>query len=72
MRLLVVAAAVAGVLLVPPPSAGAQTVQLPVGEAKGVRIVRERGAIVVVFTSRATRLWRRVAGKRVSVLCEAR
>ena len=35
-----------------------------------MRIVRERGAIVVVFTSRATRLWRRVAGKRVSVPCD--
>ena len=70
MRLFVVVGAVAGVLLLAPPPASAQTVQLPVGEAKGVRIVREHGAIVVVFTSRATRLWRRVAGKRVSVLCE--
>ena len=52
------------------PSAGAQTVQLPVGQADGVRIVRVHGAIVVVFTARAERLWRRVAGKRVSVFCE--
>ena len=45
--------------------------QLPVGEAHGVRIVRDhRGALVVVFTRSATRLWRRVAGKRVSVMCE--
>jgi hypothetical protein len=72
MRLFVTAAAVAGVLLVAASSASAQTVQLPVGEAKGVRIVRERGAIVVVFTPRADRLWRRVAGKRVSVFCEER
>jgi hypothetical protein len=43
--------------------------QLPVGEADGVRIVRERGAIVVVFTRSADRLWRRVAGRRVSVYC---
>jgi hypothetical protein len=42
---------------------------LPTGEADGVRIVRERGAIVVVFTDRAKGLWRRVAGKRVSVMC---
>jgi hypothetical protein len=42
---------------------------LPVGEADGVRIVRERGALVVVFTSRAEKLRRRVAGKLVSVLC---
>jgi hypothetical protein len=41
-----------------------------VGQANGVRIVREHGAIVVVFTQRAERLWRRVAGKRVSVFCE--
>jgi hypothetical protein len=62
--------ATVAVLLVVAPAAGAQTVQLPVGEAQGVRIVREHGAIVVVFTPRAARLWRRVAGKRVSVLCE--
>ena len=49
------------------PSAAAA--QLPVGEADGVRIVRERGAIVVVFTQRAERLWRRVAGRVVSVYC---
>jgi hypothetical protein len=34
-----------------------------------VRIVRERGAIVVVFAKRAERLWRRVAGRRVDVHC---
>jgi hypothetical protein len=43
--------------------------QLPVGEADGVRIVRERGAIVVVFSRSATRLWRQVAGRQVSVFC---
>jgi hypothetical protein len=53
------------------PAAGAQTVQMPVGEAEGVRIVRDqRGAIVVVFEPSAARLWRRVAGRRVSVMCE--
>jgi hypothetical protein len=51
------------------PSAGAAQAPLPVGEADGVRIVRERGAIVVVFTKRAEKLRRRVAGKPVSVLC---
>jgi hypothetical protein len=49
--------------------AGPAEAQLPVGEAEGVRIVRERGAIVVVFTQRAAPLYRRVAGKRLSVLC---
>ena len=43
---------------------------LPTGENDGVRIVRERGAIVVVFTKPADRLWRRVAGRRVSVMCD--
>lgn len=69
MRRWCVRALVTAMLLVVAPSAGAQTVQLPVGEANGVRIVRERGAIVVVFTPQAARLWRRVAGKRVSVMC---
>jgi hypothetical protein len=65
-------ATVTAVVLVAAPPAGAQTPQLPVGQADGVRIVREHGAIVVVFTQRADRLWRRVAGRRVSVLCEQR
>jgi hypothetical protein len=56
------------VALAAPSAATAQT-HLPVGEADGVRIVRERGALVVVFTQRAERLRRRVAGKLVSVLC---
>jgi hypothetical protein len=46
----------------------AQT-ELPVGEAKGVRVVRERGAVVVIFTARAERLYRRIAGKLVNVSC---
>jgi len=60
-------------LLVSAPAADALTVQLPVGAAHGVRIVRDwHGAIVVVFTQRAARLWRRVAGRTVSVMCEQR
>jgi hypothetical protein len=43
--------------------------QLPVGEADGVRVVRERGAFVVIFTPRAEKLRRRVAGRLVSVMC---
>jgi hypothetical protein len=66
----VVATVVAALLLaLAVPSAGAAQTPLPVGETKGVRIVRERGALVVVFTQRAERLRRRVAGKLVSVLC---
>jgi hypothetical protein len=51
------------------PSAGAAQAPLPVGEADGVRIVRERGALVVVFTQRAEKLRRKLAGKRVNVAC---
>jgi hypothetical protein len=41
----------------------------PLRPADGVRLVRERGALVVVFAKRAERLWRRVAGRRVDVHC---
>jgi hypothetical protein len=67
MRVVAAALLVAALLAVPA-TAGAQA-PLPVGEADGVRIVRQRGALVVVFTSSARKLWRRVAGRRVSVLC---
>ena len=64
------AAAVAALLLaLAAPQTAATATTLPVGEANGVRVVRERGAIVVVFTKRAARLYRRVAGKRVNVSC---
>jgi hypothetical protein len=62
-----VVAVVAGALVVP--AAASAPPQLPVGESDGVRIVRERGAIVVVFTKSANRLLRQVAGRRVSVYC---
>jgi hypothetical protein len=55
-------------LLLAVPSAPAAT-PLPVGESHGVRVQREHGAIVVVFTKRAARLYRRLAGKRVTVSC---
>jgi hypothetical protein len=57
----------AAVLLVVPVSAQAQ---LPVGEADGVRVVRnpERG-IVVIFTADAAKLYRKIAGKKVLVSC---
>ena len=64
----VAAALVVAALLAVPSTTGAQA-PLPVGEDDGVRIVRERGAIVVVFTPRAKKLWRRVAGRRVRVYC---
>jgi hypothetical protein len=66
LRALLVAV-VAGALVVP--GAASAQPRLPVGESDGVRIVRERGAIVVVFTKAAERLRRQVAGRRVSVYC---
>jgi hypothetical protein len=59
---------VASALLVAPATAGAQA-ELPLGEADGVRVVREQRAIVIVFTKRADRLYERIAGKRVVVEC---
>ena len=56
------------VLLVLAPSAPAAT-PLPVGESQGVRAYRVNGAIVVRFTERAARLYRRIAGKRVTITC---
>ncbi len=58
--------AVAAVVLAVPSSAMAQ---LPVGEAHGVRVVRERGVIVIVFTDRAAQRYRRIAGKNIDVDC---
>jgi hypothetical protein len=66
LRALLVAI-VAGALVVP--AAASAQPQLPVGESDGVRIVRERGAMAVVFTKSADRLRRQVAGRRVSVYC---
>jgi hypothetical protein len=43
----------AAVVLLVVPSSGMAQAALPVGEAHGVRIVREKGAIVVIFTKRA-------------------
>lgn len=60
--------AVALVLLVAPASGMAQT-KLPVGEAHGVRIVRDKGAIVFVFTPTAATLYRRIAGRLVRYSC---
>lgn len=61
-------AVVAG-LLIAAPIAQAAAPTLPTGEAHGVRIERQRGAITVVFSKRATPLYRRIAGKRVDVEC---
>ena len=60
--------ATALVLLAAPSGSGAQTT-LPVREAQGVRIVRDQGALVVVFTQKAAKLYRRIAGRIVEVEC---
>jgi hypothetical protein len=64
-----VAGIAAVVVLLVAPSTGMAQAALPVGEAHGVRIVREQGAIVVVFTERAARLYKRIAGRLVEVDC---
>lgn len=66
MVALTVAVAALSLWLLAAPPADAQ---LPVGRADGVRIVRPQGRIVVVFSDRAAKLYRQVAGRRVSVLC---
>lgn len=65
VALAVAVAALSLSLLAAPPA----DAQLPVGQAEGVRIVRPQGRIVVVFSERAAKLYRQVAGRRVSVLC---
>ena len=51
------------------PSAATAQGPEPLRPPDGVRIVRERGQLVVVFAKRAERLWRQVAGRRVDVHC---
>jgi hypothetical protein len=59
--------AIALALLVPA-SAAAQT-ELPVGEAHGVRLLSRHGGIVLVFTHRADKLFKRIAGKEIDISC---
>jgi hypothetical protein len=58
--------AVAVALMLAPAAAEAQ---LPVGEAHGVKVTRERGALVVIFKPKAAKLYKRIAGKLVQVHC---
>lgn len=55
-------------LLVAPATSRAITPQLP-GEAQGVRIVRSGDRAAIVFTRRASGLWRRIAGKPIETSC---
>ena len=59
--------AIALVLLVPA-SAAAQT-ELPVGESHGVRLLSRDGGVVLVFTHRADKLFKRIAGKEIDISC---
>jgi hypothetical protein len=59
----------AALVLLLVPSSGVAQMQLPVDEADGVRVVREKGGIVVFFTARAAKLYKRIAGKRILVSC---
>jgi hypothetical protein len=69
MRGGVTAVVTALLLALAAPSAATAQGPLPLSATDGVRLVRERGALVVVFAKRAERLWRRVAGRRVDVHC---
>lgn len=70
MRTRILFAIVASVIVLGSGDAAAQEPQLPLGESKGVRIVRDdRGSQVWVFTRQADRLYQRVRGKRVYVSC---
>jgi hypothetical protein len=65
VKIFTIIAAATALLLAP----AAARADLPVGEADGVRVVREHGAIVVVFTAKADKLYKRIAGRRVIVSC---
>lgn len=65
----VLAAVAASLVSLLGPSTGMAADPLPVGQADGVRVERQRGAIVIVFTKRAAPLYRRIAGKRIVVDC---
>jgi hypothetical protein len=69
MSRLAAAVVAALVLALATPSAAMAQGPAPLSATDGVRIVRERGELVVVFAKRAERLWRRVAGRRVDVHC---
>ncbi len=66
MRRLALVVTLALLVLVAPARAATP---LPVGESHGVRAYRVHGAIVVRFTERAAQLYRRIAGKRVTITC---
>jgi hypothetical protein len=61
-------AAVAALVLAIGPTA-AQAADLPVGETGGVRVRSDHGNVAVVFTARAARRYRRIAGRVALVAC---
>jgi hypothetical protein len=54
--------------LLAPATASGQT-QLPVGEAKGVRIVRPHGSVVLIFSPSAARLRERINSRYAWISC---
>lgn len=61
--------AIALIALLLAPAAQGATTPLPVGEAQGVRLERSGQLLVLVFTRKAEKLRRRLAGRLVSVDC---
>lgn len=56
-------------VLVPTLASPALAADLPVGESRGIRIVRENKAVTFVFTKPAAHLYKRIAGRLVMVEC---
>jgi hypothetical protein len=63
-------AALLAVALLAPAGAAAQTpTELPVGEAKGVRLVVQHGGLVLVFSERSARLRRQINSRYARLSC---
>ena len=61
-------ATVLALAVLAPATASGQT-QLPVGESKGVRIVRPHGSVVLVFSPSAARLRERINSRYAWISC---
>jgi hypothetical protein len=65
-------ATVLGLALIVPANAAAQTpTELPVGEAKGVRLVVDHGGLVLIFSHRSAKLRKQINSKYAWMECTA-
>jgi hypothetical protein len=65
---LLIAAGLTLALLIPS-AASAQTPDLPVGEARGVRLVEDRGGLVLIFGPRSAKLRERINSRYAWISC---